>query len=210
LGTTCSWHGPRSGAGARRGSEVPVVPGAGARGRWRRSAAASRAGRGSARARGRGRGARLRSMARAVGDAGKQERRGSALAVAPGVGWRAVGGWSRVGSRAGRGRGLLGDLVRCAAEEGEGRAWEREKRRRERRRNGGWETGSRVVGGAARVRVGAVAPSWLHGPIGPLGLGVVLFFSFFSFSNFLFSVTNIYIYIYSLRIIIYPKIIVYK
>jgi hypothetical protein len=66
------------------------------------------------------------------------------------------------------------------------------------------------VGGAARVRVGAGAPSWLHGPNGPLGLGVVLFFFFvfFSFSNFLFSVTNIYIY--SLRIIINPKIIVYK
>jgi hypothetical protein len=98
---------------------VPVVPGAGARGRWRRSTAASRTGRGSARARGRGRGTRLRSMARAVGDTGKQEHRDSALAVAPGAGWRAVGGWSGVGPRAGRGRGLLDGLVRCAVEEGE-------------------------------------------------------------------------------------------
>jgi hypothetical protein len=41
------------------------------------------------------------------------------------------------------------------------------------------------VGGAARVRVGAAAPSWLHGPNGSLGLGVVLFFLFF----FLFRIS---------------------
>jgi hypothetical protein len=51
-----AWSSVGCRGSARRGSEVPIVPGAGARSRWRRSAAASRAARGSTRARGRGRG----------------------------------------------------------------------------------------------------------------------------------------------------------
>jgi hypothetical protein len=69
--------------------------------------------------------------------------------------------------------------VRCAAEEGEERAWEREKRRRE-RRNGGWRLGDREQG-RRPARVRCIGPL-----VGRLGL-VSFFLSFFLF----FSIKDI-------------------
>jgi hypothetical protein len=81
--------------------------------------------------------------------------------------------------------------VRCAAEEGEGRAWGREKRRRE-RRNGGWRLGDREQGRRpARVRcIGSL--------VGRLGLVSFFFFLFFFFFNK--GHIKVYIYIYILKI----------
>jgi hypothetical protein len=96
-------------------------------------------------------------------------------------GRRGSGLWSGAwrGWHVGAARGLLSGLERCAVEEGEGRAWERE------RSNGGWRLGDREQG-RRPARVRCIGPL-----VGRLGLVSFFFFLFFNKGHI-----KVYIYIF--------------